>query len=199
VVDGISVLGTTGFVELWNDHLGEMKGDRIRHSSKVVLTTGRIGIRYSTMLFPDHTVVLAGRRISEVLEAIRNASVVYGSGRSIELAEPYIEGAVHEIKNYRELHLLPRDAVVLSTGDSMFSGLGKFAGEDDIVIPGNLVPAGGVLASGCKHDKPGCDHGTRAGSDTGTQVAGAGTGAREEHIHAASCILQGVRSRVRTP
>ncbi|MHC1576270.1 MAG: cobalt-precorrin-7 (C(5))-methyltransferase [Methanosarcinaceae archaeon] len=72
----------------------------------------------------------------EAIEVIRNASVVYGSGRSIELAEPYIDGSVHEIENYRELHLLPRDAVVLSTGDPMFSGLGKFAGKDDMIISG---------------------------------------------------------------
>ncbi|TGC11024.1 cobalt-precorrin-5B (C(1))-methyltransferase [Methanolobus halotolerans] len=78
VVDGISVLGTTGFVEPWNDHLGEMKGDLIRDSDKVVLTTGRIGIRYSTMLFPDHTVVLAGSRISEALEAARGEVVICG-------------------------------------------------------------------------------------------------------------------------
>lgn len=78
VVDGISVLGTTGFVEPWNDHLGEMKGDLIRHSSRVVLTTGRIGIRYSTMLFPDHTVVLAGSRISEALEAASGDVVICG-------------------------------------------------------------------------------------------------------------------------
>ena len=78
VVDGISVLGTTGFVEPWNDHLGEMKGDLIRHSSKVVLTTGRIGIRYSTILFPDYTVVLAGSRISEALEAASGDVVICG-------------------------------------------------------------------------------------------------------------------------
>lgn len=78
VVDGISILGTTGFVEPWNDHLGEMKGDLIRDSDKVVLTTGRIGIRYSTMLFPDHTVVLAGSRISEALEAAKGDVVICG-------------------------------------------------------------------------------------------------------------------------
>ncbi len=78
VIDGISILGTTGFVEPWNDHLGEMKGDLIRDSDKVVLTTGRIGIRYSTMLFPDHTVVLAGSRISEALEAAKGDVVICG-------------------------------------------------------------------------------------------------------------------------
>ncbi len=78
IIDGISILGTTGFVEPWNDHLGEMKGDLIRCSDKVVLTTGRIGIRYSTMLFPDHTVVLAGSRISEALDAAHGDVVICG-------------------------------------------------------------------------------------------------------------------------
>lgn len=78
IIDGISILGTTGFVEPWNDHLGEMKGDLIRESDKVVLTTGRIGIRYSTMLFPEHTVVLAGSRIDEALEAAHGDVVICG-------------------------------------------------------------------------------------------------------------------------
>ena len=72
----------------------------------------------------------------EAIEAIRNAPVVYGSGRSIELVKDFIDCEAHIIKNYRELHLLPADAVVLSTGDPMFSGLGKFAGENDRVITG---------------------------------------------------------------
>ncbi len=75
---GISIAGTTGFVEPWNDHLGEMKDDLIKGSSKVVLTTGRIGIRYSTMLFPDYTVVLAGSRISESLAAASGDVVICG-------------------------------------------------------------------------------------------------------------------------
>jgi cobalt-precorrin-5B (C1)-methyltransferase len=78
VIDGISILGTTGFVEPWNDHLGEMKSDLIRDSDRVVLTTGRIGIRYSTMLFPNHTVVLAGSRIDEALDAAHGDVVICG-------------------------------------------------------------------------------------------------------------------------
>lgn len=72
----------------------------------------------------------------EAIEAIRHASVVYGSERAIELASKYIECEAHKIKNYKTLHLLPDDAVVLSTGDPMFSGLGKFAGKGDKIIPG---------------------------------------------------------------
>lgn len=78
VEGGISILGTTGFVEPWNDHLGEMKSDLVREASKVVLTTGRIGIRYSTMLFPEYTVVLAGSRISEFLDSTTGEVAICG-------------------------------------------------------------------------------------------------------------------------
>lgn len=78
IEDGISILGTTGFVEPWNDHLGEMKEDIVRNADKVVLTTGRIGIRISTMLFPGYTVVLAGSRITDALNAAKGDVIICG-------------------------------------------------------------------------------------------------------------------------
>ena len=72
----------------------------------------------------------------EAIEAIQGASIVYGSRRAIELASEYIKCEARKIKNYKTLHLLPKDAVVLSTGDPMFSGLGKFAGKGDTIISG---------------------------------------------------------------
>ena len=78
ILGGISILGSTGFVEPWNDHLGEMKGDLIRDTNKVVLTTGRIGMRYSHMLFPDYTVVMVGSRISEGLDNASGDVIVCG-------------------------------------------------------------------------------------------------------------------------
>src|SRR5665648_159185 len=82
----------------------------------------------------------AGPRMLTELGAkvIENASVIYGSGRAIELVRSHIRCDPHEIKDYSALHLLPADAVVLSTGDPMLSGLGgKLKGHDNIeVIPG---------------------------------------------------------------
>lgn len=78
VEGGISILGSTGFVEPWNDHLGETKGDLIRYTDRVVLTTGRIGMRYSHMLFPDYTVVMVGSRISEGLESASGDVIICG-------------------------------------------------------------------------------------------------------------------------
>jgi cobalt-precorrin-5B (C1)-methyltransferase len=78
VEGGISILGSTGFVEPWNDHLGEMKGDLIRCTDRVVLTTGRVGMRYSHMLFPDYTVVMVGSRISEGLGSASGDIIICG-------------------------------------------------------------------------------------------------------------------------
>ncbi|MCK4937232.1 MAG: cobalt-precorrin-5B (C(1))-methyltransferase [Methanosarcinales archaeon] len=78
VEGGISILGTTGFVEPWSDHLGETKMDLIRDASKVVLTTGRIGMRYSQMLFPEYTVVMVGSRLDEGIKASGGETVICG-------------------------------------------------------------------------------------------------------------------------
>lgn len=72
----------------------------------------------------------------EAIEVISNAPVIYGSKRSIELAEKFIKCESHIIKDYKSLHLLPEEAVILSTGDPMFSGLGKFATEKDRIVTG---------------------------------------------------------------
>ena len=77
-----------------------------------------------------------GMLTQEAIEAISNAPVVYGSKRAIELAQDFIRCETHPIKSFKDLHLLPEDTVILSTGDPMFSGLGKFAGEHDRVITG---------------------------------------------------------------
>jgi len=76
VIGGISILGTTGFVEPWNEHLLETKQELIQQAERVVLTTGRIGMRYSNMLFPDYTVVMVGNRISEGIDAAKDKSEV---------------------------------------------------------------------------------------------------------------------------
>ncbi len=71
----------------------------------------------------------------EAISAIKSARIIFGSRRAMELAKKHIKCEVCEIEDYT-LKSLPHDAVVLSTGDPMLSGLGKFAGEGDIVIPG---------------------------------------------------------------
>jgi len=71
----------------------------------------------------------------EAIAAINEAKLIYGSKRSIDLAREYINPScsVKVIEDYKKLHELPEEAVVLSTGDPMLSGLGHLKGR---VIPG---------------------------------------------------------------
>jgi len=66
VMDGISILGSTGFVEPWNEHLGESRAEEIKNLEKVVVTTGRTGLKFSRILFPDYQVVLIGNQLSRI-------------------------------------------------------------------------------------------------------------------------------------
>lgn len=78
ITGGISILGTTGFVEPWNEHLGEMKEELIRSADKLILTTGRLGMRFSHMLFPGYEVVLIGSDISRGLKAAKGEVILCG-------------------------------------------------------------------------------------------------------------------------
>jgi cobalt-precorrin-5B (C1)-methyltransferase len=75
---GISVLGTTGLVEPWDEHLVASVLERVRAADCPVLTTGRIGLRYSRLLFPGHEVILVGGRIREALEAAGGEAILCG-------------------------------------------------------------------------------------------------------------------------
>ncbi|RQW81297.1 MAG: cobalt-precorrin-5B (C(1))-methyltransferase [Methanothrix sp.] len=66
IVGGISILGSTGFVEPWNDHLIEDRAEELRGAGKVVVTTGRIGLKFSRVLFPDHKAVLMGSQLDRL-------------------------------------------------------------------------------------------------------------------------------------
>jgi len=78
VEGGISVLGSTGLVEPWDDHLSESAFARIAEADRVVLTTGRVGLHYSRMLFPDHEVVLVGKHLQKGLDEARGEVVLCG-------------------------------------------------------------------------------------------------------------------------
>jgi cobalt-precorrin-7 (C5)-methyltransferase len=69
------------------------------------------------------------------IREISQAKTIYGSERAIALARRYIPEhcAVKTIDDFKNLHQLPNDSVVLSTGDPMLAGLGYLSGE---VIPG---------------------------------------------------------------
>jgi cobalt-precorrin-5B (C1)-methyltransferase len=78
VVGGISVLGTTGLVEPWDDHLTESTAERVAAADRPVLTTGRVGLRFSRLLFPDREIILIGGKLKESLDAARGEVTVCG-------------------------------------------------------------------------------------------------------------------------
>jgi cobalt-precorrin-5B (C1)-methyltransferase len=78
VFNGLSILGTTGFVEPWDDHLSESVWERIGSSDRLVLTTGRIGMKYSRMLYPDRDVILIGSRIGDALDRSPEGTILCG-------------------------------------------------------------------------------------------------------------------------
>lgn len=78
VEGGISVLGTTGLVEPWDDHMTASVMDRISASRRVVLTTGRTGLRYARLRFPEHEIVLIGSKVGDALAAARGEVILFG-------------------------------------------------------------------------------------------------------------------------
>ena len=78
VVGGISVLGTTGLVEPWDDHLTESTMERVAAANRPVLTTGRVGLRLSRLLFPDREVILIGAKLKDALDAARGEVTLCG-------------------------------------------------------------------------------------------------------------------------
>ncbi|MGZ4908334.1 MAG: cobalt-precorrin-5B (C(1))-methyltransferase [Halobacteriota archaeon] len=76
VVGGISILGTTGFVEPWGECLLESAEDLVYQADQIVLTTGRTGLKYAKMYFPRYTVVLAGSNLSRVFQKTHGKEVI---------------------------------------------------------------------------------------------------------------------------
>ncbi len=76
-----------------------------------------------------------GMLTRQAIHAIGIATIIYGSDRAIEIAQPFISPGcvVRTIDDFKALHQLPEEAVVLSTGDPMLAGLGYLPGT---VIPG---------------------------------------------------------------
>jgi len=72
-----------------------------------------------------------GMLTEEAIQAIKTATLIIGSERSLDLARRYIpeKSEVKVIDDYKALKNLPDHAVLLSTGDPMVSGLGYLGGE----------------------------------------------------------------------
>ncbi|VVB71717.1 Cobalt-precorrin-5B C(1)-methyltransferase [uncultured archaeon] len=78
ILGGISILGTTGFVEPWNDHLADDRAQEMESAKKVVITTGRTGLKFSRILFPDHYAVLMGSHLDRLTLKEGQESILCG-------------------------------------------------------------------------------------------------------------------------
>ena len=72
------MLGTTGLVEPWDDHLEDSMRERVSASPNAVLTTGRTGLRFARLRYPDHDIVLVGGKIGEALAAANGEVILFG-------------------------------------------------------------------------------------------------------------------------
>jgi cobalt-precorrin-5B (C1)-methyltransferase len=78
ITGGISLLGTTGLVEPWDDHLADSALARVANAERVVLTTGRIGLAHARRRYPDDEVVLVGGRIGEAIATAPGQATLFG-------------------------------------------------------------------------------------------------------------------------
>ncbi|MGD0818641.1 MAG: cobalt-precorrin-5B (C(1))-methyltransferase [Methanomassiliicoccales archaeon] len=91
IIEGISILGSTGLVEPWDDHVGTSVMERIRSGDRVVLTTGRIGLRHSRLLFPDRESVLVGVNMGQAIKEAKGEVVLCGMpGLILKFLDPHI-------------------------------------------------------------------------------------------------------------
>jgi cobalt-precorrin-5B (C1)-methyltransferase len=75
---GISILGTTGFVEPWCDELVKTKIEIAMRYDKIAITTGRIAWRYAKQWFPDYQPFVFGVFIDDILKAHPGQKVLVG-------------------------------------------------------------------------------------------------------------------------
>ena len=78
VQGGISILGSTGLVEPWDDHLGQDSLERALGAERAVITTGRVGLRHARLQYPEEEVILVGANIRSVLECREAGLTLFG-------------------------------------------------------------------------------------------------------------------------
>jgi cobalt-precorrin-5B (C1)-methyltransferase len=103
VQGGISVLGSTGLVEPWDDHLGQDSIDRARMAERAVITTGRIGLRHARLQYPDREIILVGANMKAVLDSRSEGLVLFGLPA---LIIKFIDPLVLEGKEFRTIEEL---------------------------------------------------------------------------------------------
>jgi cobalt-precorrin-5B (C1)-methyltransferase len=85
----------------------------------VVITTGRAGLKYSRLLFPDHEAVLAGARIGQALDHAKGEAVICGLPA---LILKFIDPAILEKTGFKTIS-------EMSMSDEFPSIVGRYLGS----------------------------------------------------------------------
>ncbi len=75
---GISILGSTGFVEPWCEKLIETKIEIAKQYDKIAITTGRIGWRYALKNFKGFQPFVFGVHLDEILKSFEGEIIIVG-------------------------------------------------------------------------------------------------------------------------
>lgn len=75
---GISILGTTGFVEPWCRELVELKIEIARRYPKIAIVTGRRAWEYAKKKYPDFQPFVFGVHLDEILSRHEGEKIVVG-------------------------------------------------------------------------------------------------------------------------
>ncbi len=133
---GISILGTTGFVEPWCRELVETKKAIAKRYRKVALTTGRKGFEFAIKNMKYKPIVV-GVHIEEFLKELKNNKIVIVGMPSLLLkwADEKLKGEIianKDLKNIIEIH-----------GKKVLEKARSIADVESVVLIDNK---GGILA-----------------------------------------------------
>ncbi len=78
VKGGISILGTTGFVEPWCKELVKTKIEIAKQYERIAVTTGRKAWRYAIERFPDYQPFVFGVYLDEILSEHKGEKILIG-------------------------------------------------------------------------------------------------------------------------
>ncbi len=95
VKGGISILGTTGFVEPWCEKLVRTKVEIMQQYERVAITTGREGFRFALKHFPDFQPFVFGIHIEEALRGFNGEVIIVGKPALLsKWAVPELKGKI---------------------------------------------------------------------------------------------------------
>ncbi len=131
IQDGISILGTTGFVEPWCGELVEAKVRIASLYDKVTLTTGRKGWKWAKENLPDFEPIVMGVHFDKAIERIEGEIIIAGlPSLLIKWAFPELRGKILRgvdpekfreriLKKAKEINPNVVDVILLRDEDAM--------------------------------------------------------------------------------